>query len=828
MKKDAENKNKQNKKHYTGRKIALLIIGVCVIFAGALIGLLLGVAVGCVITTKTLTMDDLVSTGKTTVIYDSDGEIIETLSSEQASNTVYVGIDEIPEDLQHAFVAIEDERFYTHNGVDIKRTASAVVGFFIPGMSSHGGSTITQQLVKNVTGDDSRSVPRKIREQWRAIQLEKLVDDKDKILELYLNKIYFANNCYGVETAARKYFGKTVSQLSLAECSFLAGITNNPAKFNPATTAGRQNAYKRQITILDNMMAQGYVTKEEYIEAIQTDLVFAIDQPSEEVKENHVYSYFVDSVIKYVRNDLMEQYGYTKTQANNIIYNQGIKIYTTQDSRIQGIVDEVFTNDAYYRVNGQRDPEDCAQSAIAVMDQHTGDVVAIYGGYGEKTQSLTYNRATDIQRQPGSTIKPLLVYGPLVDRKVITIGDAMDELAVALDDQNPDKIWPSNWDNKVHGFLNFRYALGLSYNIPAATCFKDNMNTCIAYMKKCGIDKSDEPYLSSALGGFKNGVSPLQMCGGYSMIANGGVYNTPVFYTKVYSDSGELLLNNTTKENATLIYEHQETASIMTSMLVSVVWDPRSTGNVAQIYINDEKLPLAGKTGSTNDLKDYWFCGFTDYYTAAVWYGYDNGTSISERDEGGSAMILWKAVMTKIHETLPIREFTMHKDLVKVEICACSGKRATAACREDSCSQHGVYTEYFIKGTEPAANDTCKVHKYVTVCTECRDRFGKYCLATSKCIENGTVKQIAGTVRSDDTYDYILETLRLSDQYLPTDWSYEVSHEYCKTCGGVPPWEEEPEEEPIFDPLDPYYTPVIPPEDEQTDQTEAGGDQLDN
>lgn len=783
-------KNKAKKSTVVGNFL-LAFLGIFVIAGGVLLGLLLGVVIGCVLTTKPLSKDDLYSTGKITYIYDSEGGVMETLKSENMSNSTYVSIDNIPLDLQHAFVAIEDERFYTHNGVDFKRTASAVVGFVIPGMSSHGGSTITQQLVKNVTGDDSRSVPRKIREQWRAMQLEKLLGDKDTILELYLNKIYFANNSYGVESAAKTYFGKSVSDLSLAECSFLAGITNNPAKYNPATTNGRQNAYKRQITILDNMLDQGYITKEQYIEALQERLVFAIDSKTEEEKkETHVYTYFVDEVIKRVRNDLMSKYGYTKQQANNIIYNQGIKIHTTQITAIQEIVDTALCNEAYFKANSGRDPEDCAQAAITVMNHANGEVVAIYGGYGEKTQSLTYNRATDAKRQPGSSIKPILVYGPLIDQKVITAGTCIDEEAFSLDVQNPDRIWPTNWDNKVHGLQNARYALMLSYNIPAATFFKNNINTCLSYLKKAGIDRTNEPYISSALGGLQTGVSTLDMASAYSAIANGGVYYEPIFYTKVYSSTGELLLDNVNRDRSTLVYNNPETPAILTSMLESVIWDTRATGGTARITIDGQNLPVAGKTGTTNDYKDYWFCGFSGYYTATVWYGYDNSTSINASIESGSAMIIWKAVMQRVHTNLNLayKDLYRSSSLVSAEICPCSGLLATDLCKADKCGQHKVYTEYYIKGTEPT--EYCDCHTSVVVCTECKDMFGKYTIATDKCIENGTTIEVSGTRRSDETYAFVLERYALSEAYLPTDWSYELSHEYCTACGGTIPGQE--------------------------------------
>ena len=768
----------------------LVLFLVILLAVGVGAGLLGGIVIGCVITTKPIVIDDVYTTDRQTVMYDSDGSVMLTLKSAKVENSIWVSIDEIPENLRNAFVAIEDERFYTHNGVDIKRSASAVLGFFMSGSGTHGGSTITQQLIKNMTGDDAHSVPRKIREQWRAIQLENLINDKDRILELYLNRIYFANSCYGVQIASLKYFGCEVSELSLAQCAYLAGIPNNPSKFNPATTTGRQNEYKRQVIILDKMLELGYITEDQYIEAIQTELTFKIDEEKkEEVTATKIYTYFEDMVIRDVREDLVAN-GYTVAQANDLIFNGGLTIYTTQDTRIQNILDRIFTNEDNFRANRGRDPEDCSQCAIAIMNHETGEIVGIYGGYGEKTQSLSLNRATDSKRQPGSTIKPLLVYGPLIDKGIITAGTAIDELAEHLDTSNQTRVWPSNWDDKVHGMLNARYALIMSYNIPAAHFFVRNMTTCLEYLKKEGIDKFDEPYASTALGGFKKGVSPLEMTAGYSAIANGGIYYEPISYTKVYNASGELILDNTLR-SGTIVYENPDTAAVVTSMLESVSYDQRSTGRFSGIHYGETKLPLGGKTGSTTDLVDYWFAGFTAYYTAACWYGYDDSSPCDASIEGGWATTIWTQVMTEIHRDLPIVDLRRSDNLVKVEICASSGKRATEACKKDPRAKNWVYEEIYIKGTEPGPMDYCDCHQCLKVCTQSKDEFDKYCLATEWCeLLGSNVRESYGLHRDDETYEYIMKTIEENNDengqggeiYLPTDWNYELSHTYCEVC----------------------------------------------
>ena len=779
MKKDQNSKksnlNKSNKLS-KGFSVTLKILLAFVIFFGTVcIGLLAGVTVGCIITTEPLAEEDLYSNEYVTKLYDTDGNVMLQLTGDSATNSEWVDIENIPKNLQNAFIAIEDERFLTHNGVDIKRTASAVLGF-VGGSDAHGGSTITQQVVKNITGDDSRSVPRKIREQWRALQLEQELE-KDEIIELYLNIIYFANNSYGVQVAADTYFDKDVSELTLAECAFLAGIPNSPAKYNPATTNGRKNAFNRQITILDAMLDQNLITQEEYIEAIQTPLVFSLDEEDDETEKtdtSNVYSYFEDAVINSVRSDLMEL-GYTKTQANNLIYNSGIEIYTTQNTAIQEIVDEVYCNQDYFKMNIERDPEDCSQSAITVIDHSTGRIVAMYGGYGEKTQSLTYNRATDIKRQPGSSIKPILVYAPLIDQGILTAGTAMDEMPAYLDNQNPDRLWPSNWDNSYHGLINARYALMLSYNVPAATWFKNNIDTCLEYLKKSGIDRTDEAYVSTALGGLNQGVSPTDVAAAYNVIANGGVYYEPIVYTKVYDRDGNLLLDNSTSEG-TIVYQDTTTSSIVTSMLESVASDSRSMANYVQLYSADGTfIPTAAKTGSTNDLKDYWLAGFTSYYTAVVWYGYDNSTPMNESVEGSAARVLWKAVMSRIHANLEVKDFPVNEDIVEVEICTSTGLRATSACKSDARAEHWVYNEVYKAGTEPSSY--CNVHTQTYVCLVGKDQHGKYYLATDSCTNT---QLITGTLRSSLPYDIGSFT---EDMY-PLDWEYELSHTYCPHCTG--------------------------------------------
>ncbi len=703
------------KKAWSALKVTLKSALLVILVAGCIVcGLLVGVVAACVTTTDALTIEDLTTSSLTSFIYFADGtpityvaedgseEVIKLKGSENV-NRVLVDLEEIPEHLANAFIAIEDERFYSHSGVDIKRSLGAVVSYIVPGMKDFGGSTITQQLVKNASGDDASSIPRKIREAWRAYLLEQEYS-KEEILEYYMNIIYMGRDVYGVQAAANAYFSKDVGDLNIAECAFLAGITNNPGMFNPLTTKGRSNAYQRQITILDQMLKLEMITKDEYIEAIQTELVFNDDYVTH--SSSAVYSYFAEAAIKDVREKFIEL-GYTEKEANRLIYGGGISIITTQDKNMQAIIDKEFKNVKNFPRNHlYTSPSDMAQASIVVIDQYTGQVKAMYGGYGEKTTRFGYNYATDAQRQPGSAIKPILVYGPQIDKHIITLATPIEDEAVHLDPQDPEREWPRNYYTEYKGTINARKALALSSNVPAALLYKDHIDLGLSYMKNAGIDRSNEKYISCALGGFTKGMSALEMTAAYVPFANGnGVYYEPITFTKVLDKDGKVLIDNTAKSR--VIYEDSQTASVMTYMLTAVL-DPvyGGTGSIAALVNRQgESIPAAGKTGTTTDSYDYWFCGYTGYYTASIWYGYPKQKSMHP-DESGAAAYLWKKIMQQIHNDLPLRE--LNYGAVETgeyyEICYDSFLLATEECKNHSIK--GVHKEMFIKGTQPTESCT--------------------------------------------------------------------------------------------------------------------------
>lgn len=673
------------------------IIAICIVS-----GLLLGIVAGCIITTEPLTEEELDvtnSTAQTSFVYDSKGVELVSIKGSANENRQLVEIEEVPKYLSDAFVAIEDERFYTHDGIDLKRTVAAFIGYVVPSFGSHGGSTITQQVVKNVTGDNSRSVPRKLREQWRAMCLENELE-KDEIMELYMNVIFMGQNLYGVRSASLAYFNKDVSKLNLAECAFLAGITNSPGKYNPLTVTGRENCFDRQVDILDKMLECGFITDIEYIEAIQSEIKIN-DNYKKEIAAASIYSYFVDAVLTDVKEAFIKE-GYTKEEAVNLIYQKGIKIYTTQNSAIQKIVDEEYCNEANFPVNHlYSDPDDMAQSSIVIMDQATGHVLAMYGGYGKKTQSLSFNYATSALRQPGSAIKPLLVYGPLVDQHVITSTSIVNDHKVYLDKQNPDKPWPINSYKSYYGPISIKYALQISSNVAAVVSYQDHVKDNLLYLKKLGIDRTEETHLSMALGGFTTGVTTEQMCAAYVPFANGGTFYEPITFTHVKDAEGNIILMN--DGNPKIVYENTSTAPIMTDMLKAVVTG--GTGTAAQVKnALGQKIPTAGKTGTTTSNYDYWFCGYTPYYTCAVWYGYEMQKSMTSAEKG-AATKLFSKVMSRIHKDLEPINFEEGEDLKYVTVCKKSNLLANDACKKASCDIKASFPSDYVP------KKYCNVHK---------------------------------------------------------------------------------------------------------------------
>ena len=643
---------------------------------------------------------DISPLGYATFLYDGDGNQLRKLTA-PSSNRLPVSIDQIPLDLQHAVVAIEDERFYEHNGIDVRGILRAFVKNITSGDLSEGASTITQQLLKNnvFTNWTQESTwlerfTRKIQEQYLAVEVEKNINNKNVILENYLNTINLGAGTYGVQAAAHKYFDKDVWDLNLSECATLAGITQNPTQYNPIEHP-EANA-KRRKEVLDHMLDQGYITQEQYDQVINDDVYSGIQaaQVLNSETENTVYSYFEDELIDQVVNDLMNIKGYTRTQAQNLVYSGGLSIYTTQDARIQSILDEEYADPSNYpdyvqyaldyaltvknpqgeEVNYSKemlklyfqneDPEfdllfdsqeegqeyvdrykasiladgstvvaervsfaPQPQSSMSVIDQHTGYVKAIIGGRGEKTASLTLNRATDTTRQPGSTFKILSTYAPALNEKGMTLATTFEDEPYNYPDGSP----VNNASKSYGGTTTIRKAIQNSVNVVAVKCLEevtpqlglqylDNFGfTTLAHGTEADRDANGTVWtdanLPLALGGLTHGVTNVELCAAYAAIANSGNYIEPIYYTKILDHNGNVLIE---KNSAGRSVIKESTAWLLTSAMEDVV--TQGTGTACQL----DNMTVAGKTGTTDAYNDLWFVGYTPYYTCAVWSGYDN------------------------------------------------------------------------------------------------------------------------------------------------------------------------------------------------------------
>ncbi|MBQ9045110.1 MAG: PBP1A family penicillin-binding protein [Oscillospiraceae bacterium] len=564
------------------------------------------------------------------------------LSSEE--NRIWIDYENIPKDIEHAAVAIEDKRFYEHKGVDWYRTTSAFVNMFLGMKSDFGGSTITQQLIKNTTQQDDITVQRKLLEIFQALELEKKYS-KEEIMEYYLNKVYFGEGCYGIYTAADTYFGKTPEQLTLAECASIVGITNAPTKYDPFIN--QEENRKRRVTILDEMYEQGYITKSEHDEAVAEDPVFV--RTENEQKPDVIYNYYTEVVISDVIQDLMEQRGLSRDSAKQLVYGGGYQIYSCYDPSIQAIVDSYYTNlDAlpgHPSAKGQQ-----FESAIVILDPYTGEIKALSGGTGVKDINFGLNRATGSQRPPGSSIKPIAVYGPAMELGLITQNTKVSDSPYAKLSGKPDWL-PKNSGGGYSGVITIRTALQKSLNTVSAQIL-DKLTPQTSYeflQEKLGVTslvEDDCNYAPLALGQLTNGITVREMAQAYSAFVNDGVFTYSRTYSYVTDSDGNVVLENPAR---TITAFQPNTAWNMADMLYNAV--NAGTGSEARL----SNMPVGGKTGTTSDNWDRWFVGFTPYYVAAVWTGYDMPEVMNF--SGNPASQIWRLVMAPIHENLPYKDF---------------------------------------------------------------------------------------------------------------------------------------------------------------------------
>lgn len=649
----------------------------------------------------------------TSVVYyiDSKGseQELERLYGEQ--NRIWADYSEIPQDMKDAFVAIEDERFWSHKGVDWKRTIGAGVQILL-GSDFYGGSTITQQLIKNMTGDTEVTIQRKVQEILRATHLEKKYW-KEQILEMYLNTIPLSQGCYGVRSAAQTYFNKDISELSLAECAAIAGITNRPTYFDPFINP--DNNKDRQTDILWKMHDLGMITDEEYEQAKMEAPEFKKTQRQEEV--NSKQSYFVDQVISDVIDDLVANMGYTKQLASRLVYSGGLKIYATIDPEVQAVVDDVYLDESSFpTLKGVIQPE----SAMVVMTSE-GDVVAMIGGRGEKVINRGLNRATQSKRQPGSSIKPLTVYAPAIEYGLVNPYSIIDDAPV--NDLN-GKAYPKNYYAGYRGLETVKEAVRVSANAPAMRVLDMiGVDRSFAFGKTnlglSSLVESDRARAPLALGGLTYGVTPIEMTAAYVPFANKGVYVKPRTYTKVLDANGDILIDNKKIEEVVM---SEKTVYYMNDLLTNVM--KNGTGTPARI----NNMPSGGKTGTTDDDNDRWFVGYTPYYVSAVWLGFDIPKELSEVSVNPCS-ILWKTVMERLHKDKKTKDFAKPENFVSASFCIVSGMKPTPLCQLDPRGSR-VATGYFAK--EDVPKSACTLHVALTICSESGKLATEFCPEASR------------------------------------------------------------------------------------------------
>ncbi len=697
---EEENKKKNIKKHSRKRnshkhekdldykqkikrkKIKKIIIAIIIVII-LILAIMLGVSA---YNWKQITTDMFAN--ENSVVVDSDGNVIAELGSERKK--IKVENEDMPENLKNAYVSIEDERYYKHHGVDIKRTGSAIINYVIHiGNSSFGGSTITQQLVKNLTGDNSGAISRKVKEWWKAYLLE-CYFSKEEILDMYLNVIYVGPNIYGVGAGSKYYFNKNVQELSLAECAFLAGINNSPNSYNPfdEETDNTEKIQNRTITVLDKMLELEYITEEEHdIAVAEVENGLSFDKGNVESGDG-IYSYHTDALITEIMEDIADKKNISEDFATNYIYLSGLTIKSTQNSNIQDRTEEEFDKRQYNIAS--REGGDPAQAAMVIINHQTGQVIACVGGLGEKDTARGLNRATQSTRQTGSSIKPLAVLAPGIDKKKFTAATIYADVEKTFE----GNYSPKNYDGYL-GEVTVRRAVESSQNIPFVEMMEEiGIKTSISYLKDMGVtsltDKDES--LSLALGGLDKGITPLEMAAAYATIANDGVYIEPTFYSEITNQSGKTVIEANPES-------HRVFSEQVAYILKEILTQPVTGNNGTATYCSISGIDVAAKTGTTDENYDRWLCGFTPYYTAATWFGYDQNETIYFNRQN-PAGIIWANVMRSIHSGLDNATFEKPSWIQTETICADSGGIANSGCTN-------TYEEYFLWGTKP---ENCTKH----------------------------------------------------------------------------------------------------------------------
>ncbi|MEA5056073.1 MAG: PBP1A family penicillin-binding protein [Anaerotignum propionicum] len=778
-------KKKRRKRKGGSSGFFKVLLAIAVIVGFAVVGAGLGTVFGILNGTDMLNTEDVTPESYTSIIYDAKGDEFDKLHGDE--NREYVKLAQIAPYMQEAVIAIEDERFYDHNGIDMRGIMRATIQNIRHLSLSQGASTLTQQLIKNEVLTNEKTFVRKVKEQYLAVSFEKSLAKqlgskkaaKDYILELYLNTIGLSHGLNGVEAAAQYYYGKNASELTLAESAVIAGITKNPSQYAPDTKP--EKSKERQTTILKKMLDLSYITQGEYDQAVAEDVFSTLvcsKTEDDTKKANH--NYFVEAMIAQVANDLVEKKGYKKAQAYDLIYSGGLQIYSTMDAAMQNTMEVAFTDDSLFPASDgtldvtylisvmdttnpdtksnqshyerkttvtSEDQVDAfvesvkkellddthvkvldkvttsrsLQAAMVIMDQHNGQVKALVGGRGQKPGDSVFNRATQALRQQGSAMKPLASYAPAIDMGLLMPG------SVIIDEPVTYGSWsPRNWNGRFLGPCTVRQGIRDSMNILAIKTFMMvGAESSFKYMESFGLSTlvDADKAATTALGGLTQGISVLEGTAAYAAIANGGIYNEPQYYTVVYDHDGNVLLDNSKIDTHRVIKE--TTAYMLTDMMKDVITGGGSaTGHRAAI----SGMTVAGKTGTTNDTKDLTFYGYTPYYTAGIWMGYDTSKVIAN---GGSAHLnIWRTVMSQVHQGLSNKDFTKPSGLVNQSYCSACGGIATDLCGQD---YYGLTAHTDIAAADfKGAGEVCTVHKVFSICKESGKLASDNCPASSR------------------------------------------------------------------------------------------------
>ncbi len=717
-KEEVKNMSKEQRKAYKKMKrkksklrkffLVLFLLIVLTIMVG--LGIFAGLFFG-----DTWSIDERYLTINTanSIVYDKEDNVICELNGDENRKIISMNDEEMSPYLPKAFIAIEDKRFYEHHGVDIKRTAAATINFIIHrGNSSFGGSSITQQLVKNITDEDAdegaAGVERKIKEMSRAYKIEKMLS-KDQILERYLNLIYLgggSKNISGVEVASEWYFNKSAKDLSIAECAFLAGINHSPNAYDPYKEGvdHTEKIKSRTKTVLKEMKDQGMFPDETLYQEAVAEVEEGLHFEQGIRTSKTALSYTAAAAIDQIAKQLATEEGLDVSYARDLLYGGGYRIYTTEDPAIQDRLEEEYLKETYIKKSKENEGAH-TQSAMVILDHTKGQVVACVGGLGEDSNALGLNRAKQA-RQPGSSVKPIAAIAPAVEAGVITAATVYDDSPTTF-----PKYSPRN-STGYQGLCTVRRAVGVSANIFEVKVLSDlGVGKSIEFLQKAGVTtvtKETDSNLAMVLGGMHVGISPLEMAGVYGMIANDGVYITPTFYTRLEDSNGNVVLKPDQKETRVM---SEGNAYILKSILTEPVVGAGGTATNCKI----PNMSVGAKTGSTSKNVDRWLCGFTPYYTATTWFGYDiNETVVFS---GNPSAKIWAAVMKDIHKELPGKNFERPSNIVSAKICMDSGCVATEACSR-------VYTENFVKGTVPGE---CEGHPKLKICKETEKIANEYC-----------------------------------------------------------------------------------------------------